>query len=83
MKVQVSHRLDRELLAWATEYGESRRWSRAVVIEEALRHFKGLSAGGVPDDPPAPERTMSGPEPVEPLGMSRQRRLAKEMGWAS
>lgn len=58
MKVQVSHRLDEELLSWATEYGESRGSSRAVVIEEALRHFQALSRGGVPDLPaeaPAPK----------------------------
>lgn len=54
-KVQVSHRLDEGLLEWATVYGESRGSSRAVVIEEALRSFRGLAEGGVPDLPaPAP-----------------------------
>lgn len=55
MKVQVSHRLDGELLSWATEYGEARGSSRAVVIEEALRHFRDLSSGGVPDLPFEPK----------------------------
>jgi hypothetical protein len=51
MKVQVSHRLDEGLLAWATEYGESRKASRSSVIEEALRHFQELAKSGVPDLP--------------------------------
>jgi hypothetical protein len=51
MKVQLSHRLDEGLAAWATEYGASRGTSRAVVIEEALRHFRELSRGGVPELP--------------------------------
>lgn len=51
MKVQLSHRLDEELASWATEYGVSRGTSRAIVIEEALRHFRELSKGGVPDLP--------------------------------
>lgn len=50
-KTLVSHRLDDELLAWATGYAKVRGSSRAVVIEEGLRHFRGLSAGGVPDLP--------------------------------
>jgi hypothetical protein len=40
MKVQLSHRLDGELAAWATGYAKSRESSRAVVIEEALRHLR-------------------------------------------
>jgi hypothetical protein len=51
MKVQVSHRLDEELLLWATEYGGSREKSRAVVIEEAIRVFRDLCSGGVADLP--------------------------------
>jgi hypothetical protein len=51
MKVQVSHRLDSDLLAWATEYGEQRGKSRAVIIEEALKVFRDLCAGGVADLP--------------------------------
>jgi hypothetical protein len=47
----LSHRLDEGLASWATEYGASRGTSRAVVIEEALRHFQALSKGGVPDLP--------------------------------
>jgi hypothetical protein len=84
MKVQVSHRLDEELLAWATEYGESRRTSRAVVIEEALRHFRGLSEGGVPDlpvvDTPAvrekrAEQRESAPDLRGQYAMERQAKL--------
>lgn len=88
MKVQVSHRLDEALLAWATEYGESRRVSRAVVIEEALKHFKELSKGGVPDlhEPEeATPRVVASPRPQtrEEIMKDRQRALARSMGWAS
>lgn len=88
MKVQVSHRLDEELLAWATEYGTSRGSSRAVVIEEALRHFQALSRGGVPDLPseavvlPAP-KTKPAAKGVPSILGERHARLSKQMGWSS
>ena len=84
-KVQVSHRLDEDLLQWATEYGESRSSSRAVVIEEALRHFQALSRGGVPDLPAAEPKPVPKwkPKPGVPRNLlaGRQARLNREMGW--
>jgi hypothetical protein len=86
-KVQVSHRLDESLLAWATEYGGGRGSSRAVVIEEALRAFRELAEGGVPNLPPEP-----GPKPApkrkpavsrSSVMGERQARLAKELGWGA
>jgi hypothetical protein len=73
MKVQVSHRLDEELLAWATEYGESRRSSRAVVIEEALRVFRDLCSTGVADLPDDAVAEEPAPRPV--IGVTTARQL--------
>jgi hypothetical protein len=53
MKQLVSHRLDSELLAWATSYAKSRGTSRGVVIESALVALRGDSERGVPDLPVA------------------------------
>lgn len=78
MKVQLSHRLDEELAAWAAEYGSSRGTSRAVVIEEALRHFRDLSKGGVPDlpvvDTPAVRRERAASVP----GVTSARQLLRD-----
>lgn len=72
MKVQVSHRLDEGLLAWATEYAESlstpeRRITRSAVIEGGLKHLRELAGGGVPDLEPE--------EPVRVASVTRQARV--------
>jgi hypothetical protein len=83
MKSQVSHRLDDELLSWATEYGSSRGTSRAVVIEEALRHFRELTRGGVPDlpvvDTPAVREQRAGASKLERAKQAAPVRPAREL----
>jgi hypothetical protein len=88
MKVQLSHRLDEGLAAWATEYGASRGTSRAVVIEEALRHFRELSRSGVPELPVVDtpvvreQRAAAAPDRLRARPMSeRSQKMAREMGW--
>jgi hypothetical protein len=79
MKVQVSHRLDSDLLAWATEYGEQRGKSRAVIIEEALKVFRDLCAGGVadlPDDAISPEQEAEETRQAALLAEETRRRRA-------
>lgn len=52
MRVQVSHRLDSELLEWATRYAAQvstpeKRITRSAVIEGGVRHLRELAEGGV------------------------------------
>jgi hypothetical protein len=93
MKVQVSHRLDESLLAWATEYGESRKASRSSVIETALRHFQELAKSGVPDlpedAPPSREQQEANKaalkrarrEAAADTPREASLRVARELGW--
>lgn len=60
-KTTVSHRIDDDLLAWAGAYAKTREVTRSTVLEEALRHLKGMAEGGVPDLPkPAPAPRLGG-----------------------
>jgi hypothetical protein len=91
MKVQLSHRLDGELAAWATGYAKSRESSRAVVIEEALRHFRKLAErGDVQVVPAEPRPVVKAPAVVvrasqlaarrdpNPVGTERQKRIQRD-----
>jgi hypothetical protein len=63
-KLRADFRLDSDLLRWVGEYAEERGWSRTLVVEEALRSFRGDARGGVPDAPL--EEVSGGSEPYVP-----------------
>jgi len=48
-KQRVDMRLDERVLRDADAYGESRGWSRTMVVQEALRSFLQDAKGGVPE----------------------------------
>lgn len=85
-KKVASFRLETELLDWLGVYAKTRDTSQGVLVEEALRHFQGLTAGGVPDLPkpevpkPVARRQEVEEETSADWAMARQRMLnaAKE-----
>lgn len=88
-KTTVSHRLDDELLTWATAYAKERGSTRSVLLEEALVSFRSLAEGGVPDLPeagPLDERRSALPKivrasklaPADAVMSARQARLNRE-----
>ena len=50
-KKVASFRLETDVLDWVGSYSKTRGTSQAVVVEQALMHFRELSKGGVPDLP--------------------------------
>lgn len=65
-KEAVSHRLDGELMAWATSYAKARGSTRSLVIEEALRSLRADAECGVPDLPAVPVESVPAPHAPSP-----------------
>lgn len=54
MSKLVSTRLEDELAEWVESYRVSRGWSRAELIDAALRSYRQVTRSGVPDLPAPP-----------------------------
>lgn len=75
MSKLVSMRLESGLADWVESYRESRGWSRAELIDAALRSYREDTVRGVPELPSRPSVVAKSAEREE---LERAQREARE-----